>query len=819
MIYNNALPNIYMKSLICFFLFVSTTLASLAQSRIIGEVMDTETGAPLEYATVSLLQPGDSTLVGGGLTDHLGTFDISIAPGSYLVKVQYVSYNTSILDAVKVADNATINLGKLTLSPSTSTLSEVTVEGQREQAVLELDRRTFNIGENAVNAGRNASQILDNLPSISIDVDGNVSLRGSGNVRILINGKPSGLVGVGDTDGLRNLSGDMIERVEVITNPSARYDAQGSAGIINIVLKKKRAPGVNGSFTGNIGQPANYGAALNLNYRRDWVNFFINYGINYRRAPGSGKSYQEFYKEDTSYLTYQTQKRLRGGLSNNIRLGSDFILNDYNTLTAALLYRRSDENNISDIWYEDYTTSHQLIQRTLRTDNEQEIEYNRELEVSYKKTFVQKGRELSAIVNYRESDENENSAISNFLGTDLNNPFELQRSSNSELESQWLMQADYIHPFLENAKFETGYRSTLRSINNNYLVEEQQENGSWDNLPQFTNNFVYNENIYAAYAILSNKTGSWSYQGGLRAEASDITTRLIETNERSDKDYINFFPSLALTYSFGKEKSLQGSYSRRINRPGFRSLNPFSSFSNSRNIRTGNPDLDPEFTDSYEVGYLHNFKAGNIYLGSYYRHTDDVVERVSRVEPDGITYTRPENLSTQNSFGIEMNTNLDLFPWWNINGNFNFYRAITHGTTGDLVLSSDTYTSMTRLNSKWKMKKLFDVQFNAFYMAPERRPQGLRKAFYAFDLGLTKEILNRKGMLMLNVQDLLNSRRFRYTTEVAESFQDSEFQWRSRQITLSFTYRLNQLAGRGDRGGRGNGERSGGGGMDGGGEF
>jgi outer membrane receptor protein involved in Fe transport len=793
--------------LILFLFFFSVGFVH-AQSLIKGQVVDADSGDPLEFTTLSVLQGSDSTLVTGGYTNDAGNFSLAVAPDTYLLKIQFVSYETKFIDDVTVT-GAAKDLGKVTLGQSNAVLQEVVVEGQAEQMVLELDKRVFNVAQDLSNTGRNASEILDNLPSVTVDVDGNVSLRGSGNVRVLVDGKPSGLIGIGDTDGLRTLQGDVIERVEVVTNPSARYDAEGSAGIINIVLKKKKKSGLNGSFTANLGVPENYGASMNMNFRKSWVNFFVNYGVNYRNTPGRGNSYQEFNLPDTTFITRRENNRLRGGLSHNIRVGTDFIINDYNTITASLLYNTSNQKNTTDTWYRDFTIDNDLFRRTLRTDDELEDEQNLEYEVYYKRTYEQKGRELSATVQFRESGEIEDAKQNEFEGFDDLSPTLFQRSLNDENERQWLIQADYVHPFAANAKFETGVRNTLRNIDNAFMVEElDQETDEWNLLPNFTNTFDYDENIYAGYAILSNKAGNWSYQGGLRIEATDIGIYLLETNERSEKNYVNFFPSAFLTYAFSKENQLQSSYSRRINRPGFRDLNPFFSFTDARNIRTGNPDLDPEFTDSYELGWLHNFTSGNIYFGAYYRFTDQVVARVSRVEDDGITYSRPENLSTENSFGFELNGSKDLTEWWNINGNVNVFRAITDGEAYGQDLGADTYAMSARFNSKWKIPNLFEIQLNGFYRGPQQAPQGRRLAYYSFDLGATRDILNKNGTLALNVRDLFNTRMFRFEAFGDTFYQDTEFQWAVRQVTLSFTYRLNQNKSR--RGGRGGGGYGGG---------
>ena len=786
---------------------------TFAQSLLSGQVVDAAENTPLEFTTLSVLQGADSTLVTGGYTDESGGFSLSVKPGTYLLKIQFVSYETKFIDNVAVKQGGT-NLGEIKLAQSDAMLAEVIVEGKAEQMVLELDKRVFNVAQDLSNTGRNASEILDNLPSVTVDVDGSVSLRGSGNVRILVDGKPSGLIGIGDTDGLRTLQGDVIERVEVVTNPSARYDAEGSAGIINIVLKKKKKAGLNGSFTANAGFPENYGASVNLNYRQSWVNFFVNYGINYRNTPGRGSSYQEFNLPDTSFITRRENDRVRGGLSNNVRVGTDFIINDYNTITASLLYNTSTQNNNTDTWYRDFTSADELFRRTLRTDRELEDEQNFEYEIYYKRTYEQKGRELSATVQFRESGEVEDADQNEFEGFEELEPSLTQRSLNDENERQWLIQADYVHPFATNAKFEIGVRNTLRNIDNGFMVEElNQETNDWAMLPNFTNTFDYDEYIYAGYTILSNKTGKWSYQGGLRVEATDIGIYLLETDERSEKNYVNFFPSVFLTYAFSKENQLQSSYSRRINRPRFRSLNPFFSFTDARNIRTGNPDLDPEFTDSYELGWLHNYSSGNIYFGAYYRFTDQVVARVARVEEDGITYSRPENLSTENSFGFELNGSKDLTDWWNINGNLNFFRSITEGEAYGQDLSADTYAVSARFNSKWDIPNIFEIQLNGFYRGPQETPQGRSLAYYSFDLGATRDILNKKGTLAFNVRDLFNTRVFRFEAFGDTFYQNTDFQWAVRQVTLSFTYRLNQNKSR--RGGRGGGGEYGGGGDEG----
>ncbi|MBL6447974.1 TonB-dependent receptor [Fulvivirga sp. 29W222] len=774
-----------------------------------GAVIDAESGSPLEYASVSLLKAMDSTLVDGGITDANGRFIIKGRPGKYIVQVQFISYVSRNFNITLEAGGK--DLGVIKLSTDAETLKEVVITGEKSQMVMELDKRIFNVGQDLSNTGANAADILDNIPSVSVDIDGNVSLRGSENVRVLINGKPSGLVGISSTDALRQLQGNLIERVEVVTNPSAKYEAQGNAGIINIILKKENNDGVNGSFSANAGYPDNYGLSFNVNYRKRWMNLFANYGINYRKSPGSGFANQIFYKEDTTYYTDITRDRTRGGISNNFRFGSDFYLNDKNTITVAALYRISDEDNETELFYTDYDINRNLISRTQRFDDELEDEENIEFSLNYTKTFSNEKHKLTADIQYRESSEVEDAEQRQGvvpLPGEIFKPDVLQQSLNDEFENNLLLQTDYVHPTGKNAKVEAGYRGSFRRIDNAYIVEQLDGNGQFETLEGFTNDFNYDENIHAVYAIYGNKAGKFSYQLGLRTEITDITTELVQTDLKNDKNYTGLFPSAHLTYELKNQNSIQASYSRRLDRPGFWSLNPFSNFTDPRNIRAGNPDLDPEYTDAYEIGYLKNWNSASLFTSFYYRHSTGVIDRIRYVE-DSITYAIPLNLNSRDAYGIEFTFSKEVDKWWKLNGSANFYRSITKGQYLEQDLSNDTYTMWARVTSKMTLFKVLDYQISGRYRAPQNDTQGRVKAFYMIDMGLSKDVFKGKGTIALNVRDLLNSRKWRWETDTEDLYQDSEFQWRARQIMATFTYRLKQKKTRernGERGGDFNGD-------------
>ncbi len=765
--------------------------------RVDGTVMDGETNSPLEFANASLLTPSDSSLVAGATSDANGSFSIAAKPGNYILKVQFISYAPRYRKITLSENRPIVNVGSVTLLPDSEILSEVVVTGQKDQMQLELDKRIFNVSANLQNVAANASEILDNLPSVAVDVEGNVSLRGNSNVRILVNGKPSGLVGISSPDALRQLQGDLIERIEVITNPSARYDAEGSAGIINIILKKEREHGLNGSFVLNTGYPQNFGFSTNLNYRKGRFNVFGSYGINYRENPGGG--FDDRISRDTLF-TFIENDRLRTGTSYNYRFGTDFTINDKNMISLSVMSRISDEDNFTDITYFDRTTSRGLINNTLRKELQEEADNNLEYQLNYKKEFNGNGHELTAQFQFRDNTETELSSIdsANLL---LDTPLKLfQRSSTDELDRNVLMQLDYVYPFKKGKKFEAGYRGTLREIANDYIVEQIDGSGGFFTLPNFSNKFTYNEDVHALYSIYENKMVKWGYQVGLRVEQTNITTFQRETNETNYKDYLNAFPSAFVTYNLDNMRTLQASYSRRLSRPRFWYLNPFSSYSDPRNIRTGNTDLNPEYTDSYELGVLNNLKKSSVYVGGYYRYSTGVIDRI-QTSVDGInTISTPRNIGIENAYGIEANFSTDPTDWLNLNGNANFYRAITKGRYNDITLDRDTYTARFRLNSKIKINKI-DFQVSGNYMAPERQTQGTRKSLYYMDLGANMDVMKGKGTINLSVRDLFNSRKYRGTTITSNFTESSKFQWRSRQIRLSFSYRLNQKKKR-ERGGQ-----------------
>lgn len=778
-----------------------STLKSQSASTILikGTVLAATDSTPIGYASV-LLKQKDSLIKGYNLLAD-GSFSIQALPGKYKLEIFHVTHEPLSLNIQVREGEAQLDLGAVFLKElKAKTLENIVVQAEKSSMQLSLDKKIFNVGKDLANAGGNASDILQNIPSVSVDPDGGVKLRGSDNVRILIDGKPSGLVSIKGGSGLQQLQASLVERVELITNPSARYEAEGMAGIINIVLKKDRRQGFNGSFELITGQPVNYGAAANLNYRKKNINFFINYGLAYRIQPGKSEIYQEVFGKDTTFIFSQRDKVRFTGLNNNIRGGLDYFFNDKNVLTAAYLYRKSEGNRIRNFRYDDYYNNIRNVAGYInRTQDEDEVEPNSEVSLNYKRNFIKKGHELTAEIKYIDYWENSDQTYTqngfNADGSVLPAKTFLQKSLNDEFERQWLFQLDYIQPIGNEGKFEAGLRSSFRNMVNDYIVTQRATDGSFNTIAGLDNIFVYDENIHGVYGILGNKTGKVSYQAGLRAEWTDVTTTLKETNERNPRDYVNLFPSAHLTYEMPMNNGLQLSYSRRVRRPFYNDLSPYVTFSDNRNFFSGNPDLDPEFSNVIEAGHIKTFEKGSVTTSIYHRSTKGRIERIRKVDELGNAVTRTENLLSEKAFGFEFTSGYSPYKWWKIDFNFNFFHAEIDGSNILADFYARTFSWFARQTSRFNVKKGFDVQWRMNYEAPQKTVQGRRRGIFYADLSASKDIFKDRGTITLNVLDVFNSRKNRNIFAGANFYYNGYNGFRPRQINMTFAYRVRQTKG------------------------
>lgn len=788
------------KLLLIFFLFVSSFIQPAAQPQergiIKGRIIESNSHKSLEYATVSLFSKIDSALIEGMMLDTSGIFSLEVNFGVYFLECAFLGYQSETISDIELkADQPLINLGLIELKANAQTLTEIEVRAEKSFIELSLDKRVFNVGKDLASLGGNAADILNSVPSVSVDVEGNISLRGSQGVQILVDGKPSGLIA---RDGLRNLSADMIEKVEVITNPSAKYNAEGTAGIINIILKKKRKKGLNGTFNNTIGHPEALASAINLNFRKKKLNLFTNLSASRWRDIGDGAIYREvYYNSDSIDILKSKRDHLFKGRLGSFRFGAEYFINPKNTITTSFFQRNIHRGNEIVLNFREFGNDLDYeLGGSTRTEHEKVSGKNQEFALTYKKTFNKEDHHLTTDVQIQNNRYlNRSTYLETYFFTDsptlpLANLDQL--SNTDEQTYQWNAKLDYQLPLKKDEKLETGIQSSFRKIANDYLVEELQ-NEQWEVFEGLDSEYQYREKVQAAYAIYANKIKQISFQVGTRLEYAEISTSTSNTAPRKN---LKLFPSAHLTYELSSKNAFQLSYSRRVTRPRFRSLNPLPTFRNSRSRFQGNPDLRPEYTGMYELGYIRNWEKGTISSSIFYRHTEDVIEgvifKVTLSEPHPVTYRRPENLATKDDIGIEFHFSFSHQDWLKLNGNAYFYRAIINGEALNPAYNSDTYTTRGKITSRISISKNTNAQLRFNYRAPFKRPQGSRKSQAFLSFSISQKVLRKKGTITFNISDVFNSRISRGTMFTDTFFQEDEFQWSRRTVKLTLYYQLNK---------------------------
>ena len=790
------------KNFIALSLLIFTSL-SFAQQRpevkkvtISGTILEKGTNIPLEYATVVLQNAKKPEILTGGITDIDGKFSFEVNAGEYNVRYEFISFKTVSVKNKKITSDT--NLGTVFLEEDIAQLNDVVVVAERSTVEIKLDKRVYNVGKDMTVKGGTVSDVLDNVPSVTVDPDGTIALRGNENVRILIDGKPSGLAGINIADALKLLPADAVEKVEVITNPSARYGAEGSGGIINIVLRKGKAQGINGSVVLSVSDPESYGASTNLNYRSDNFNLFSNFGYNYRNSPGNSLTDSEYFNNDGTTSAFINERRTNERLNEgyNANFGIDLFLNKSTTWTNSLTFTEGRSKNPDDVYFYNYDNTFTPTFVRNRFNDERGNDFSFEYATNFTKNFKKEDHKLTVDIAISQNRDNESSIITDQIVGDNSSLF-TETTLNNQKQQRNLFQADYVLPIGENGRFEAGYRGSFQK---NLTVFEIEPNTA------YSNTLEYNEDINALYAQYGNKINKFSYFLGMRFEDSNIDVNSLTANDYNNKKYNNFFPSATINYEISESNSLSLSYSKRINRPRGRFLNPFSSYSSNINIFQGNPDLDPSYTNAIDLGYLKRWSKLTLNSSVYVNITDqsfEFIKKESGLEVDGIPVilSTPINLSKEYRAGFEFNVNYSPYKWWKLNGNLNVFRVENDGDYSytdylgnNVVQNFDNVatTWFTRASSKITLPYEIDWQTNVTYRAPQTTAQGKRLDMTSVNLAFSKDILKDKGSISLNVSDLFNTRKRRFNSELDAVNSYTEFQWRQRQITLAFTYRFNK---------------------------
>ncbi|MFA5620507.1 MAG: TonB-dependent receptor [Weeksellaceae bacterium] len=788
------------KSILTILALTITTIAYSQNIILKGKITD-EKDNPLEFTAVSLLNALTNEEVANDFTTDLGNFQLEVAPGDYILFIESISGNMmeQTITLTKNEDIGTIKLkGEEVVS-----LQTATIEGTASPYRMQLDKKIYDVANDNLSKGSSISDALENVPSVQVDQEGTVSLRGNDNVVILVDGKPSSLIGITDPgQALKNLPADMVERVEVITNPSARYEAEGSAGIINIVLKKGKMKGLNGSVNINGGIPTSVGASANINYRVGKFNLFTNFGYRYSEWKREGSSHTtRFDSEGVPRFEDMINNSTTKNNNYNFMLGTEYYLDNRNTFTISGLYQTGKNNTLSELSYLDFDSHHNQTASSARTEDGDGDDFTVEGNFNFKHEFEGTGHELVFDVRATHSEDTRNSDLRE-IGDWVNSS---ERSYNFRNQNRAILSADYAYPFGEKGKFELGARTEFGNNLTDFKVDSLA-GSNWMNIPEFSNRTEYSQNIYAAYAQFGQGFGNFSYFAGVRMESSDITVNSVLSNDIVNKNYTDFFPSLFLNYEFQNTDQLQLSYSRRMRRPGAWMLTPYTSYSDNRNIFMGNPDLNPQYTDSFELNYMTKFGKFMLTPNIYFSKSHDDIRRYRVLDPNtGAIVTRPINAGSEERYGGELTFTYRPWSWWNIMGNVNLFGYRDRGEHTDYFtdefgetiaqttkFDGDGFNWFGRISNSFKLPNKFSIQLSGYYRGGSETTQSIRKPSYGADLSISKDFWNDNASLTLNVRDLFNTRKHRSTSFSDNFITDSEFKWRARSINLTFSYRFNQ---------------------------
>ena len=745
-----------------------------------GTVVDAQSQEFIDYATIVAKESKTGTMITGATTSEGGKFLIETHTNEITLEVSFIGFNTlTISDPVFQGQSA--DLGVIQLGEDIESLDEVVITADKSTTEFKLDKRVFNVGADLSTTGAGALEVLNNVPSVNVNIEGEVSLRGSTGVQILINGKPS-ILSDDASNALGTITADMIDKIEVITNPSAKYEAEGTAGIINIVLKKNENRGLNGSISVNTGFPQNHSIGVSLNQRTEKFNLFTQMGAGYRELPRFNKNENLDRLTDTLLVSEGTE--FRNEQFYNIVLGSDYYINPLNiiTLSGSFAYEIEDQPSETD-----FERSLNDVIESAWTRNEETQATNPKLqyELQYKRDFTD-----------FEDHQLLFSAIGRFFGKEQSSMFTNSLSQGqSELpdqmtetefkEGKYTFNIDYTKPFNDRWTMEIGSQYLINDVSNEFAVSNEI-GGAFVEDPNLTNLFEYDQEVLGTYTTGSFEDDLWGLKLGLRVEHTDLSTLLVNTDETNDQKFTDLFPSVHTSYKYSKAISFQAGYSRRIYRPRLWDLNPFFNIRNNFNIRAGNPNLLPEYTDSYEVGSIFIWEILTLNVNAYHRFTTDKIERVFFFENNTNT-SRPENIGTNKASGLEANFKYTVSNKITINGDANYNVFQREGRFGDQVFDFSADQWSGKLTAKYKIKKNIDFEVTGRHQSRERSVQGLIAGYSTLDAGLRVKILNGKGVFNFSARDIFASRIRQSTIDNNEVFLNNS-SFRGRFLTAGFSY-------------------------------
>lgn len=764
--------------------------SNLGPGIIKGLVYDSYTNQPLEFATVSLLKASDESLTDGSITDVNGLFRLKdIEPGEYILEVRFMGYHdTRKEDIVLTEDQRSLDLGTILVDPMDEMLDEVVVVADRPTMSYQIDKKVINVSQDHTSASGTAVEILENIPSVTVDLDGEVSLRGSGSFTVLIDGKPSILDA---NDVLNQIPASQIENIEIITNPSARYDPDGVAGIINIVMKQNRLQGISGIANLNGGSYNRHGGDFLLNYRLNRFNFYLGGDYNDMDRPGQSLTRSESYGNDTTYLNSTGDfERIRN--SWGFRGGVDFNINPENTLSIA--YRLGDGvwGSNSERNYEEWSMANPVPYQYLSLEEGERAGFAQTLTLDYKRDFNQDGHNIlaQAILSRRESDQG---SMNMLYDTEMN-AISGQLSNEYGPSSRYTFKVDYTLPFNEAQRFEAGYQTRISMQDeNNDLFEYNLQNSEFVQSDLFSKQVGYNTIIHSLYAIYQGETGKLGYQAGLRGEYTDRLVEMVGEEVDYTLNRNDVYPTLHLSYKLPAKQEVMTSYTRRLQRVRGWYLEPFYTWDDAYNIRIGNPNLEPEYIDSYELSYQKRFEKTILSVDLYYRVTNNKIERVSDIYEDqpNVLLSTFENVGKDYSLGSEIMASFDPFSWWHVDLMGNLYDYRQQGELYGNDYSASSFNWNTRLNNDFTITPSTRLQLRGMYNSPTVSAQGERSGFFVTSLALRQSFFNNDLSLTFQVRDIFGTMEWESTNFGDDFYNFRNWDPNTPSFSLRVSYRIN----------------------------
>lgn len=768
-----------------------------------GKIIDGKDNTPIEYASVALYNVRDSSLVTGTITGQDGSFVLNNLPyGRYYVEVTFVGFKKMRHNGIIVSPRQKeVNIGELHIEELIQALKEVEVIGNQNRLEYKIDKKVVQVSQDIVSSGGTAVEVLENTPSVTVDVDGNVQLRGSSNFTVLIDGKPSVLKG---TEALQQIPASTIQSIEIITNPSAKYDPEGVAGIINVVMKKSKITGVSGILNTTAGiTHKQYSTDLLLNYKVGKFNFFAGGDWMDFSNPGSGKMRRENYLgPDTTFFLINNNKGDMNRKGYSVRGGFDYNATDNTTVSLSGEYGSRSFGRMTTGKYHQYTEPLFLNKYYIQSSGFDRSNDFSSLNLNFQHKFDKPGHTLDGLVFYSYEKDDESNPLTETFTDALWNAVDSiipirSRALEGGTENDWRVKLDYVYPITDKSKLEAGYQGRFEDEVHSYSYDNYDpDTKTWITDPNQINKHDFVNNIQSLYAIYSNELKWVSFQVGLRAEYTDRLIKSLVIEEKYPYEKLDFFPSFHLSKSFKNNQQVLFSYSRRLNRPRSFFLDPFPTYMDPLNMQKGNPALEPEYINSYELSYQRNIKMIQLSVEGYYRQTNNMITNISKpLETNPLVMVRTfDNFNKSASTGVELMANAALSKSIQVSLTGTVYHYTLDGQIlGEDAVSSTT-TWNTRLNSNIRLKWGTRIQLMAFYNAPSINPQGENGDFFMTSMGIRQDFLKRKLSATLQVRDIFNTMHFSFTSSQPGVFYSSgEFRRSGPVISLTLSLKLNNF--------------------------